>query len=165
MTIAVIAFAFGQQQQYTPGPSNEAIGTAALRIRRMTKGVLATQWEVDVFLRTVRQPADFVVSEYGTESHYLTTEQAFTKSLEYFDSLGDIDEIVLVAHPVHLMVLRHVMKRWNGYSRYRFTRRYDYMLRQIPWDRSRGNTQRWTRGFLRFVIYLAKASLTGQHGE
>lgn len=164
MPIGIIACAFGQQDTNTAGPSNEAIAQVALEIKGMTNGVISTQWEVQAHMEMIGESADHIVSEYGTPSHYVTTEQVFARSLAYFKTVG-VTEVVIVAQPMHLKVIRLVMKDWVADSGLTFTREYDHMMHRIPFDNSPGNVQDWTRGPLRFGAYLVRAKLTGAHGN
>lgn len=165
MTTLVIACAFGQQATNTAGPSNEAIGRVALQIKHQTvDAVISTQWEVEAYLKSIGESADHVVSTYGTDSHYVTTEQVFTRSLAFGEVTG-VSEVAIVAQPMHLMAIRFVMKEWINDPDIRFTREYDSLLRQIPFDRSEGNQQEWTRGPIRFGAYLVRAKLFGTHGK
>lgn len=164
MATGIIACAFGQQVTNIAGPSNEAIGDVALRIKRLTGGFISTQWEVGAYLNAINKPADHLVSAFGTKSHYVTTQQVFTDSLSYFKGVGDVTDIAIVAQPMHLMVIRLVMKDWEIDPHLKFMRNYDQLMRQIPFDRSKGNIQKWTRGPIRFSAYLVRAKLFGIHG-
>lgn len=164
MPIGIMACAFGQQGTYTAGPSNEAIGQVALEIKHATAGVIATQWEVQAHMTKIGEPADHVVSEYDTPSHYVTTQQVFARSLAYFKTV-DVSKVVIVAQPLHLKAIRLVMKDWVANSGLSFTREYDYLMRRIPFDDSPGNVQDWTRGPLRFGAYLVRAKLFDKHGN
>jgi len=164
MPIGVIACAFGQQRTNTAGPSNEAIGRVAHHIKWTTKGVIAAQWEVEAFLQRINFPADKVIGAYGANGHYVTTEEVFAESLAYFKSVG-VSEVVIVAQPLHLLVIRRAMKGWSIDPSFHFTRAYDRLMRRIPFDRSSGNVQWWTRGPIRFVTYLVRATLFGVHGR
>ena len=164
MPIGIIACAFGQQRTNTAGPSNEAIGRVALQIKQKTGAVISTQWEVEAYLRSIGESADNLVSTYASEDHYVTTEQVFTRSLTFFEKIG-VTQAVIVAQPMHLKVIRLVMKDWVSDSDIRFTKTYDHLMRQIPFDRSKGNRQEWTRGPIRFGAYLVRAKLFGTHGS
>ena len=165
MATGIIACAFGQQATNIAGPSNEAIGDVALQIKQLTGGFISTQWEVEAYLNSINKPADHLVSTFGTESHYVTTEQVFTDSLSYFEYVGGVTNIVIVAQPMHLKVIRLVMKEWEIDPHLNFIRDYDQLMCQIPFDRSEGNVQNWTRGPIRFGAYLVRAKLFGTHGE
>ena len=164
MPIGIIACAFGQQQTNTAGPSNEAIGQVALRIKEEIDAVISTQWEVEAYLRTIGASADNLVSTYGAQDHYITTEQVFTRSLAFFEKAG-VSEAVIVAQPMHLMAIRLVAKGWIADSGVQFISGYSHLMRQIPFDRSEGNVQKWTRGPIRFGAYLVRAKLFGTHGS
>lgn len=165
MPVGIIACAFGQQRTYVAGPSNEAIGRVALAIRQRTDGIIATQWEIQACLQAVNKSADELVSFYHDDnSHYLSTEQVFMRSLAYFKAAG-ISEVVIVAQPLHLLVIRCAMKQWQIDPSFHFTHAYDRLMRQIPFDTSAGNTQWWTRGPIRFTLYLIRAALLGLHGH
>lgn len=164
MATGIIACAFGQQATNTAGPSNKAIGDIALRIKQLTGGFISTQWEVEAYLGAINKPADHLVSAFGTESHYVTTEQVFTDSLSYFEEVGGVTDIVIVAQPIHLKVIRLVMKDWEIDPHLSFIRSYDQLMHKIPFDRSEGNVQLWTRGPIRFGSYLVRAKLFGTHG-
>lgn len=164
MSIGILAPAFGQQRTNTAGPSNEEIGTVALLIKEMTGGVISTQWEVEAYLQSVGEAADNLVSGFKAESHYVTTQQVFDRSLAYFKSVG-VMEIVIVAQPMHLMAIRLAMKGWDIDPSFHFSKEFDKLLRDIPFDDSEGNEQNWTRGPLRFGAYLVRAKLSGVHGK
>lgn len=164
MPVGIIACAFGQQSTNTAGPSNEAIGRIARQIKQATGGLISTQWEVDAYLQSVGDHADHLVSAFGTDSHYVTTEQVFDSSLAFFKTTN-VTEVIIIAQPMHLKVIRLVMNGWVHDSNVRFSRRYDHLMRQIPFDRSPGNQQGWTQGPIRFGAYLVRAKLFGTHGK
>jgi hypothetical protein len=164
MPIGIIACAFGQQKMNTAGPSNEAIGQVALQIKRQQDAVISTQWEVDSYLRSINKPADNVTSVYGSESHYVSTEEVFNRSFEYFGT-KDVTDVVVVAQPMHLFVIRLVMKDLMNNSGLHFRKDFDRLMRSIPFDQSNGNQQPWTRGPIRFGAYLVRVKLTGTHGS
>jgi hypothetical protein len=165
MATGIIACAFGQQSTNRAGPSNEAIGSVALQVKKLTDGLISTQWEVEAYLQSVGESADHLTSAFGTESHYVTTEQVFTSSFSYFESVGDVSDIVVVAQPIHLRVIRLVMKDWETNPDVSFVRTYDPLMHHIPFDNSEGNVQDWTRGPIRFGAYLVRAKLLGVHGN
>jgi hypothetical protein len=164
MPIGIIACAFGQQKMNTAGPSNEAIGRVALQIKQQQDAVISTQWEVDSYLKSIGQPADNVTSSYGSDSHYVSTEEVFKRSFDFFKET-DVSEAVIIAQPMHLFVIRLVMKDLMASSGLNFRKDLDHLMRSIPFDRSNGNQQPWTRSPIRFGAYLVKVKLTGTHGS
>lgn len=164
MGTGIIACAFGQQATNTAGPSNEAIGDVTLQVKQRTDGLVSTQWEVEAYLSSINKPADHLVSAFATETHYVPTERVVIDSLSYFEGVGGITNIVIIAQPMHLQAIRLVMKSWEINPSLNFIRDYDQLMRQIPFDRSEGNIQHWTRGPIQFGAYLVRAKLFGTHG-
>ena len=169
--VGIIAFAFGQQLTETAGPSNEAIGRAALDVAHEEQAwgndtYLATQWEVAVYCDQRGESPEFVVSVYNDpQTHYIDTKGVLDASLEYFAAHG-VTRIILVAHPAHLLAIRILIatRRW-GIGNTWVDWKYNAETLRIPYDKSPGNHQKWTRGPVGFVAYLFKALLTKKHGN
>lgn len=170
-TVGVIAFAFGQQVTETAGPSNEAIARVALDVMheeqwKSNAAVLSTQWEVALYCDERAEPADFIVSHYDDPAtHYIDTKGVFDASLGFFKSQG-VRRVVLVAHPFHLLFIRLLIatKLWS-IGEFQLDTTYNNSMASIPYDKSPGNRQKWTRGPVVFVAYLLKALLTKKHGN
>ena len=169
--VGVIAFAYGQQRAKTAGPSNEVIGSIALYVKceeqKQGREVqLATQWEVDVYCDEQSQPADLRVSEYcDAETHYIDTKRALDDSLVYFKK-HRVTRIILVGHSLHLWSIRLLIatKQWDV-GTVTIDTRYKKRMLAVPFDKSLGNQQRWTRGPIVFIAYLVKVLLTKKHGR
>lgn len=164
--VGIIACSFGQHVgDGMIGVSNEGVGSVALAIQQATGGVIAAQWEVAAFLASIDQPADYVIEDYGGDKYYLSTKDVLLDSLRAFNSSG-ITTVIVVAQPMHLKAIRLMLPVWHisGDTTFLWRRPYLDMVRQIPFDRSPGNRQWWTKGPIRFALYLARAGLVGTHG-
>lgn len=172
-TVFVIVFAFGQQRDRTQplaGPSNEELATAATEIymEEAVKGTathIASQWEVIAANQRFSKFARTHLSEFSTDTHYLTTRQVLESGVEAALT-AKADRLVLVAHPLHLFFIKLLIKSgaWKT-GGLPVDHQYDKLMRAVPYDRSPGNIQWWTKGPLRFITYLARAAATRQHGR
>jgi len=169
--VGVIGCAFGQQDTETAGPSNEMIGRVVRQIvneeqRLGNEAYISTQWEVECFLEEWAEPADFLVSEYDDpETRYIDTLGVIKKSLDIFEQL-DVTRIIIVAHPLHMVFIRLLIstKIWKvGDVKVDWS--YGSNMKVIPYDKSLGNQQSWTRGPFVFIAYLFKTLFTGKHGN
>jgi len=169
--VGVIAFAFGQQgeEKYPEaGPSNEAIrnaawGIYAAEIQAGNQPMIAAQWETSLGLPSTY--ISLLVSRFenrGTD--YVSTKYVLDESIAFFKAHG-VKRVIFVAHPLHLFFINLLVKSgiWKV-DDIKIDHQDDKRLKTIPYDRSDGNVQRWTRGPIRFVIYLAKALVTKKHG-
>ena len=170
--VGIIACAFGQQAEDKPGPSNEWIGKVTSYIRHLEqkKGntpFVSTQWEIAGYMDTrLGDPANFWVSVYqDSETHYIDTKGVLDRSLKYFQSKG-VTRVIILAHPFHLFFIRLLitMRLWKV-GKVQLDWSYSRELNFIPFDKSEGNVQSWTRGPFVFVAYLFKALLTKKHGN
>lgn len=169
--VGIIAFAFGQQMTEAAGPSNEAIAQIASVVRRSEQSLhnevfLATQWEVALCCDEGVDKPDLQVSAYGDpETHYIDTKGVLDASLKYFRQ-RNVKRVILVGHPFHLWFIRLLIatKLWR-IGAVQLDTRYDERMIAVPYDRSPGNRQSWTRGPVVFVAYLVKALLTKKHGN
>jgi hypothetical protein len=152
--VLLIALAFGQQRTNAAGPTNVEIAEITKVFIDRKFSFLATQWEVELPLRALGITPDHVVSRYGDKAtEYLSTKDVINLSIAAArkDDV-DLSRIILVGHPLHLKVIRAMirMKLWkfNGVI---FTYDIDH---DIHYDHSEGNKQWWTRGPIRFLVYL-----------
>ena len=168
--IGVIAFAFGQQETHTAGPSNEAISQIALAVVDTERAFgnevyLATQWETALYCDERSEHPDVRVSEFGSPAtHYIDTKGVLDSSIRAFAEHG-VQRLVFVAHPLHLFFIRLLVatKIWS-IGNATVVNEYHSQMQSIPYDTSPGNRQSWTRGPFVFIAYLAKTLVTGRHG-
>lgn len=170
--VGVIAFAFGQPEESHPfpvGPSNNKITEVVDLIVAHEEhdgntAYVAAQWETSG-LEVPEGQMLLVSMRNDPETHYIDTKGVLDKSMEYFVR-EDIQRVVLVAHPLHLFFIKFLikMKFWDTRDLV-IDHQYDWMMKQVPYDRSKTNVQRWTRGPIRFVGYLVKAFVTKRHGS
>ncbi len=173
-SVGVIAFAFGQQQRDTPkaGPSNRAIARTTEQIAQQLERTghavfVATQWEVAAANRLTKHRGTRVVSEFRTTTHYVKTKQVLDESLTYFKENG-VNKIIIVAHPLHRALIMTLIRTqiWPvGTLRRSQTQRFKVWMGKIPYDRSPGNLQRWTRNPFAFILYVVRAVVLGKHGS
>lgn len=174
-TVGVIGFAFGQHPDGSAGVSNERIARllSQRRNKEQARGnvvLLGTQWEVATAFRTLGTPElDCVVSQYGDPAtEYLTTEQVLRASLSYFDTRG-VDEVIFVGHPLHIVIIRLLLLtgvwRLDGGTTGARHRIVSRSLDYVPYDKSPGNAQWWTRSTWPFLRYLVGIALTRRHGD
>lgn len=171
--VGVIAFAFGQPGETYPiqvGPSNDKITDVTQEIVRLeglngNTAYVTAQWETSGLDEVPDTQVLLVSMRNDPETHYIDTKGVLDKSMEYFVR-EDIQRIVLVAHPLHLFFIKFLikMKFWDTGDLV-IDHQYDWMMKQVPYDRSKTNVQRWTRGPIRFVGYLVKAFVTKRHGS
>lgn len=169
--VGVIAFAFGQPGETYPiqvGPSNDRIMKIANHVIREEKGnnvYVAVQWETSSLDEADEDQILMVSRRNDPATHYIDTKGVLDKSMEYFVH-RDVERVVLVAHPLHLFFIKFLikMKFWD-IGDLVIDHQYDWMMKQVPYDRSKTNVQRWTRGPIRFVGYLVKAFVTKRHGS
>lgn len=169
--VGIVAFAFGQQVTRASGPSNEAIAQVAISVAhdeqaRGNNTFLSTQWEVALHCDSRSEFPDFRVSDYNDpKTHYIDTKGVLDASLQFFKS-QDVKRVILVAHPFHLLFIRLLLatKLWR-IGTVTVDTSYNKRLSVIPYDKSSGNRQSWTRGPFMFLIYLLKTLLTKKHGN
>ena len=170
--VGIIGFAFGQQKKYEAGPSNEQIAIVARYVlsEEENEGAevfLSEQWEVAVYsTEELSLPPDFWVSTFrDSETHYINTKGVLDRSLEYFQSEG-VTRVIMIAHPFHLVFIRLLIaaRLWKVEG-VRLDWSYVKELSYIPYDKSAGNVQWWTRGPFVFTAYLFKTLLTKKHGN
>lgn len=169
--VGVIAFAFGQQLLEIAGPSNEAVARVAIDVVHAEQQLgndtfLSTQWEIALYCNERSKKPDHEVSSFNDPAtHYINTKDALYGSLEYFKR-NNIQRVIILAHPLHLWFIRHLIGfniwRVEGFT---FDRSYDKLLSKVPYDKSQGNHQWWTRGPVVFVTYLIKTLITKRHGS
>jgi hypothetical protein len=169
--VGIVAFAFGQQVTKASGPSNEAIAQVAISVRhdeqaRGNNVFLSTQWEVALYCDARSEYPDFQVSDYNDpKTHYIDTKGVLNASLQYFKG-HDVKRVILITHPFHLLFIRLILatKLWR-IGTVKLDTSYNKRLSAIPYDKSSGNRQPWTRGPFAFLIYLLKILLTKKHGN
>ena len=170
--VGIIACAFGQQAEDKPGPSNEWIARVAVYAKSHEQQkdntvFVATQWEVAGFMSEhLRKLADFWVSVYqDTDTHYIDTKGVLDRSLKFFKSKG-VTRVIIIAHPFHLFFIRLLiaLRLWKV-GKVQLDWSYNRELSVIPYDKSEGNVQSWTRGPFVFIAYLFKTLLTKKHGN
>jgi len=169
--VGIIAFAFGQQVTQTAGPSNDAIAKVTLEVKDQERNdghpvLLVTQWEVALSCIERFEPPDLAVSAYDDPStNYLTTKEVLDLGLQYFQSRG-VRRVILIAHPLHMLLIRTLLtaKAWKvGNAMIDWS--YGDRMSTIPYDKSSGNRQWWTRGPVSFLWYVLRAVFTKKHGS
>lgn len=169
--VGVIAFAFGQQgeEKYPqPGPSNEAIRNAAwgiysAEVQDGNQPMIAAQWETSLGLPSTY--INLLVSRFeNRDTDYVSTKYVLDKSIAFFKEHG-VKRVIFVAHPLHLFFINLLVKTgiWKV-DGMKIDHQYDKVMKTVPYDRSPGNVQWWTRNPVAFVAYMAKAFVTNKHG-
>jgi len=169
--VGVIAFAFGQQgeEKYPEaGPSNEAIrnaawGIYAAEIQASNQPMIAAQWETSLGLPSTY--ISLLVSRFeNRNTDYVSTKYVLDESIAFFQSHG-VKRVIFVAHPLHLFFINLLVRSgiWKV-GGIKIDHQDDKRLKTIPYDRSAGNVQKWTRNPVAFAAYMVKALVTGRHG-
>ena len=170
--VGIFAFAFGQQGEVNypvAGPSNHRITMTAWQIYAKEKRAdndptIAAQWETAVGLPEMY--VGFPVSRFGSKAtHYITTKYMLDEGVAYFKACG-AERVIFVGHPLHLFFINLLVKTgvWDveGMT---VDHQYDKMMKTVPYDKSAGNIQWWTRNPFAFIVYMTEALFTGKHGS
>lgn len=169
--VGIFAFAFGQQGEENypvAGPSNHRITMIAWRIyadekRAGNDPMIAAQWETGIGLPVMH--VGLLVSRFGTSTHYVDTKKVFDEGIAFFKK-HDVERVILVGHPINLFFIKLLIESgaWNvdGIT---IDHQYDKSMKAVPYDKSPGNVQWWTRNPVAFIVYMTEALLTGKHGS
>jgi len=96
----IIALAFGQGVNKTPGKSNEALAKIVEKLCEKERPPLCLQWEVADCLPGLVKSHDLVVRRHREKDKYLDTYEVLAQAKAYCDRLG-IERAIIVAHPDH----------------------------------------------------------------
>lgn len=157
-TLGVVAFSFGlRDRSEEPGPCNRRLARATQELvaRASEPVVVVAQWEVALAL-----PASLPVHvvDHAPDGRYLDTERVWGLAAPVLQRAG-VHRVVPVAQPVLHRAKASRLIRRDGFEPVR---------RPVGWigfDSSRRNTQWWTRGPLRLVLYALLQAATGRAGR
>jgi len=171
-TVGIIAFAFGKQKTELgrgTGPSNESIGETAVDVagmerRRGNKVLLSGQWET-TGTKALQNEEVFEVSHFEDDPNYIKTKDVIIRSVRYFKQNG-AQRLIIVAHPLHRPFIEAFIRlRLYKIDGLRLNTWYNSLMARIPYDRTPGNEQWWTRNGFLFIVYLVRSVFTGIHGK
>lgn len=155
----MVAFSFGlRAEEQEPNPCNRRLAAAVQRLLdEATEPVLAvvSQWEVALAL-----PPGVAHTVVGPQAgrRYLDTERVWQAAVPTLHR-ADADRVIAVAQPLLHRVKAHRLIRQSGFTPVRAR------VGRIGFDASRDNTQWWTRGPVRLVVYAVLQTLTGRGGR
>lgn len=156
--VAIVAFSFGQRApDEEPGPCNTRLArlTRQLLEQATAPVVVVAQWEV---ARGLPAAADPHIVAPRPDGHYLDTESVWATAVPVLRRHG-VRRVIAVAQPLLHRAKAHKLIRRDGFEPVR---------RPIGWigfDSSRRNTQWWTRGPVRLVLYALLQAVTGRAGR
>lgn len=154
--LGVVAFSFGRRAtDQEPNPCNRRLAAAVDRLLADTTEpvVLVAQWEVARAL-----PAGLPAHVVEPGDGYLDTDRVWAGAVPVLER-GGVERVVAVAQPLLHRAKAHRLIRRSGFQ---------VEHRRTGWvgfDRSRANTQWWTRGPLRLALYAGRQALTGRTGR
>lgn len=156
--LGVVAFSFGlRPPEQEPNPCNVRLARAVQRVLDETSApvVLVSQWEVALGLPP--SAATHVVAP-PVDGGYLSTERVWAEAAPLLRQAG-VRRVVAVAQPLLHRGKVHRLLRRDGFDPVRLR------LGWIGFDSSPDNTQWWTRGPLRLLLYALLQALTGRAGR
>jgi hypothetical protein len=155
--LGIVSFSFGlRRPDEEPGPCNARLASATRRVLGETgPAVLVSQWEVARAL-PAGLPAHVVEQPAG--GPYLDTERVWSAAAPLLRDAG-VTRVVAVAQPLLHRAKAHRLVRRDGFEPVRAR------VGWIGFDSSVRNTQWWTRGPLRLLLYALLQSSTGRAGR
>lgn len=160
MAILVVAYSFALRKQ-EPNPCNVRIARETERIVTELRNAgeevfIVAQWEVARQLERDGFTADLIVGLLPGNK-YLGSAEVWSAAEEFGKSAG-VTVAIAVAQPfLHLPMVRRMMRSSGWKVR-------EVPIGKIGFDPSPLNTQWWTRGPKRLVLYSA-LTLVGYHGH
>lgn len=157
-SLGVVTFSFGlRRPDEEPNPCNVRLARAAQRLIDRAAGpvVLVSQWEV---ARALPAGASAHVVGRPPDGGYLDSERVWAQASPVLREAG-VHRVVAVAQPLLHRSKAHRLIREDGFEPVR------ERLGWIGFDSSRRNTQWWTRGPLRLLLYALLQSSTGRAGR
>ena len=151
-------FSFGLRRPgQEPNPCNVRLARATQRVLDETAArvVLVAQWEVALALPS---SATAHVVERPVDDRYLDTERVWAQAAPVLRQAG-VHRVVAVAQPLLHRSKAHRLIRRDGFEPVR------PRIGRIGFDSSFRNTQWWTRGPLRLLLYAVLQSVTGRAGR
>jgi hypothetical protein len=153
--VALVAFSFGLRGvDQEPNPCNVRLAKEVERILRDHRPApVCAQWEISKQLEFDDHPPDLTVPP--TQNQCLSSDDVWAQAAAFLQQRG-VDRVIPVAHPyLHLHRVKSLIKR-SGF------RVVDVRIRHIGFDRSRTNTQWWTKGPLRLTLYALIQAIRGR---
>ena len=157
--VGIIAFSFGQRAK-EPSVINRKLAGIVKRIAaelawNSTRWFAAAQWEVALQMEADGPVADCTIGLPKGED-YIDTQYVLSQGLAFLRERG-VSKVILVAHPLHLFVIKLFIKLglWNT-DGFTFI---DYPMGSVGFDSSKENTQWWTRSWWQFLTYLVAMTL------
>lgn len=156
--LGVVAFSFGlRRPEEEPNPCNVRLARATQRVLDQAAApvVLVSQWEVALAL-----PSSVTahVVERPVDGRYLDTERVWAQAAPVLRQAG-VHRVVAVAQPLLHRAKAHRLIRRDGFEP------VPLRLGRIGFDSSHRNTQWWTRGPLRLLLYALLQAVTGRAGR
>lgn len=156
--LGVVAFSFGLRgPEEEPNPCNVRLARATRRVldEAATPIVLVSQWEVALALPS---SATAHVVKAPVDGRYLDTDRVWAEAAPVLRQAG-VRRVVAVAQPLLHRAKAHRLIRRDGFEPVR------PRIAWIGFDSSARNTQWWTRGPLRLLLYAVLQSVTGRAGR
>jgi len=133
---AILALAFGQGANGTPGKSNEALAAVVKKFHEENGFPMFLQWEIaDCISKLIKADRDLVVRKHRAEDKYLDTYEVIAQAWE-FAKRHDIKKVIVAAHPDHMKRCVMVAKK-IGF----IVEEADTL--SVPYDEQ--SVQEWTR--------------------
>lgn len=156
--LGVVAFSFGlRRPQEEPNPCNARLARAVQRVidGAAAPVVLVSQWEVALSL-----PSSLTthVVEPRADGGYLDTDRVWDEAVPVLRRAG-VQRVVAVAQPLLHRSKAHRLISRDGFTPVRAR------LGPIGFDSSHRNTQWWTRGPLRLLLYAVLQAVIGRAGR
>ncbi len=156
--LGVVTFSFGlRRADQEPNPCNVRLARITERVLDEVTGpvVLVSQWEV---ARALREDAVAHVVQRTADGAYLDTAQVWAQAAPVLSQAG-VRRVIAVAQPLLHRSKAHRLIRRDGFEPVR------HRLAWVGFDSSPRNTQWWTRGPLRLLVYALLQSITGRAGR
>ena len=159
MTTGVVALSFAKRSEpEEPGPVNALLGRATSAVTDdLNAGgedtITVIQWEIARQLDKDGEPCNLVVQPEAASVKpggrtYLDSADVLEVAFEVFRRYGVTDVVVVANKFIHLQAARRSVRSAG----------FRVMKSKLPWvgfDPSSKNLQWWTKGPIRFVVYLA----------
>ena len=160
--VHIVALAWSQRTNKEAGYSNVMIAWAVDAIVRKLGYTpqITTQGEVELALVEKYSIApSHVVSRYD---EYVPTKFVFQKLREDFPLPDGTDRrVIIVAKPIHLFFARGMIKWPWKFNDLVVIQDYDELMGAIGYDPHKENRFWWTKGRIRFLLYLPYAAIRG----
>lgn len=98
----IIALAFGQGRNKTPGKSNEALARVVADLDKKYDLPIVAQWEIaDCIPESVKGEKDLIVGGRRQDKRYFDTLEVMGQAKDHCAKFG-LSRAIIVAHPDHL---------------------------------------------------------------